>query len=120
MADQSAIDRVLKSLHWLGHDCFRLDSPAGHIYFDPFQLAGGPTAALILCSHEHFDHCVPEDIAKINGPQTVIVTEASRAKRLGASGLGPPHAPRGHRGRSRRRPNLCPDPGRQGSGGHPS
>jgi L-ascorbate metabolism protein UlaG (beta-lactamase superfamily) len=83
MAEQAAIDSLLKSLHWLGHDCFRLDSPAGAIYFDPYELAGGPTAALILCSHEHFDHCVPEDIAKIRGPRTVIVTEAQCAKKLG-------------------------------------
>ncbi|MFH1034489.1 MAG: MBL fold metallo-hydrolase [Pseudomonadota bacterium] len=84
MADQSAIDRVLKSLHWLGHDCFRLDSSAGSIYFDPYELQGGPTAALILSSHDHFDHCVPEDIAKIKGPGTIIVSEAQCAKKLGA------------------------------------
>jgi L-ascorbate metabolism protein UlaG (beta-lactamase superfamily) len=83
MADQSAIDRVLKSLHWLGHDSFRLDCSAGSIYFDPYELAGGPSAALILCSHEHFDHCVPEDIAKIKGPSTVIVSESQCAKKLG-------------------------------------
>ncbi|CAO0822612.1 MBL fold metallo-hydrolase [Desulfarculales bacterium] len=84
MADQSAIDRVVKSLHWLGHDCFRLDCSAGSIYFDPYELQGGPTAALILSSHDHFDHCMPEDIAKIQGPQTVILTEAQCAKKLGA------------------------------------
>ncbi len=84
MADQSAIDRVVKSLHWLGHDCFRLDCSAGSVYFDPYELEGGPTAALILSSHEHFDHCEPKDIAKIKGPHTVIVTETQCAKKLGA------------------------------------
>ncbi|MBI4798190.1 MAG: MBL fold metallo-hydrolase [Desulfarculus sp.] len=83
MADQSAIERQIKSLHWLGHDSFRLDSPAGAVYFDPYELKGGPLAALILCSHEHFDHCVPEDIAKIRGAKTVIVTEAQCAQKLG-------------------------------------
>ena len=87
MADQSAIERVLGSLHWLGHDCFRLDSPAGAVYFDPYELRGGPIAALILSSHDHFDHCVPEEVAKIRGPQTVIVTEAQCAQKLGGANL---------------------------------
>ena len=87
MADQSAIDRAMANLHWLGHDCFRLDSSVGPIYFDPFQLAGGPAAALILCSHDHFDHCVAEDIAKIRAPKTVIVTEANCATKLDGQGV---------------------------------
>ena len=87
MADQPAIDRAVANLHWLGHDCFRLDSSVGPIYFDPFQLAGGPTAALILCSHDHFDHCVAEDIAKIRDEKTVIVTEAHCAAKLGGAGV---------------------------------
>jgi L-ascorbate metabolism protein UlaG (beta-lactamase superfamily) len=87
MADQPAIERTLASLHWLGHDCFRLDSSAGPVYFDPFQLAGGPVAALILASHDHFDHCVAEDIAKIRGPRTVIVTEPACAAKLGGTGV---------------------------------
>lgn len=87
MADQSAIDHAVANLHWLGHDCFRLDSSVGPIYFDPFQLAGGPVARLILCSHEHFDHCVAEDIAKIRDAKTVIVTEANCAAKLGPQGV---------------------------------
>jgi len=82
MADKAAIDRMVESLHWLGHDAFRLDTAAGAIYFDPFEIKGGPLAALILVSHEHYDHCSPEDIAKIKGPDTVIVTEADSAKKL--------------------------------------
>lgn len=82
MADQAAIDRMAESLHWLGHDAFRLDTPAGAIYFDPFEISDGPQAALILISHDHYDHCSPEDIAKIQGPDTVIVTEADSAKKL--------------------------------------
>jgi L-ascorbate metabolism protein UlaG (beta-lactamase superfamily) len=66
---------------WLGHDTFRID--AGKIiYFDPYQIAAGPTADVILVSHDHFDHCSPEDIKKIQGPQTIIVTEKDAAKKL--------------------------------------
>jgi len=66
---------------WLGHDGFRINA-SRTIYFDPYQIAGGPVADLILVSHEHFDHCSPEDIQKIQGPQTIIVTEKDCAKKL--------------------------------------
>jgi L-ascorbate metabolism protein UlaG (beta-lactamase superfamily) len=82
MADQAAIDKVVKDLHWLGHDCFRLDRPQGPIYFDPYEIKGGPTAALILVSHDHFDHCSTDDLAKISGPDTIIITEPESAAKL--------------------------------------
>lgn len=82
MADQAALEKVVGALHWLGHDTFRLDSSAGPIYFDPYELSGGPTAAIVLCSHDHFDHCVPGDVAKVQGEDTVIITEADCAAKL--------------------------------------
>lgn len=82
MADQAAIDKVVSNLHWLGHDTFRLDRPQGAIYFDPYEITAGPQAALILISHDHFDHCVPEDVAKIQGEDTVILTESDSAGKL--------------------------------------
>ena len=66
---------------WLGHDGFRIDAEK-MIYVDPYQIEGGPVADLILITHEHFDHCSPEDIAKIQGPETVIITEKDSAKKL--------------------------------------
>ncbi len=66
---------------WLGHDGFRIDAEKT-IYVDPYQIEGGPVADLILITHEHFDHCSPEDVAKIQGPETVIVTEKDSAKKL--------------------------------------
>jgi len=68
------IDDFSKRIHWLGHDGFRIDA-SKTIYFDPFQIVGGPKADLIFITHEHFDHCSPEDVSKIQGPDTVIVTE---------------------------------------------
>ncbi|MBW2707894.1 MAG: MBL fold metallo-hydrolase [Deltaproteobacteria bacterium] len=70
-----------KKIHWLGHDGFRIDSEK-IIYFDPYQIEAGPRADLILISHDHFDHCSPEDVAKIQGPETIIVTEKDSAEKL--------------------------------------
>jgi L-ascorbate metabolism protein UlaG (beta-lactamase superfamily) len=75
------VKEVAKKLNWLGHDGFRIDTTKT-IYFDPYQISGGPKADLILISHDHFDHCSPDDIAKIQQPETVIVTEKIAAKKL--------------------------------------
>lgn len=72
---------VLKKIHWLGHDGFRIDSEK-IIYFDPYQIKTAVPADIIFISHEHFDHCSEEDVRKIQKPDTVIVTDAVTAKKL--------------------------------------
>ena len=75
------IEETAKKIVWLGHDCFRIDGDK-IVYFDPYQISPGTKADLILVTHEHFDHCSPGDIAKIQKPETVIVTEKDAAKKL--------------------------------------
>lgn len=75
------IQDMAKKIVWHGHDSFRIDA-AKTIYFDPYEISGGPKADLILISHEHFDHCSPDDVAKIQQSGTVIVTEKDSAKKL--------------------------------------
>ena len=76
------IEDVVKKINWLGHDTFRIDADK-IIYIDPFEIqSGGPQADLILITHEHFDHCSTEDVAKIQGDQTIIVTEKNSAEKL--------------------------------------
>jgi L-ascorbate metabolism protein UlaG (beta-lactamase superfamily) len=73
---------LLERLHWLGHASFRLDGPPT-IYFDPWRLKGQPPLAdVILISHEHHDHCSPQDVKRISGPRTVIVASHGAAKEL--------------------------------------
>ena len=71
---------VLKKIHWLGHDSFRLDADKT-IYIDPYQLrAGLPKADLILITHQHRDHFSPADIERLRKPGTSIVAIAKVAK----------------------------------------
>ncbi|MBA3071359.1 MAG: MBL fold metallo-hydrolase [Nitrospirae bacterium] len=72
---------MLKDIHWLGHDTFKITGEKV-IYTDPFKIKKADSADIILITHEHYDHCSPEDVKKIQGPNTVIVTVSDCAKKL--------------------------------------
>ncbi|MBU2514232.1 MBL fold metallo-hydrolase [bacterium] len=72
---------ILKYIKWLGHDSFCIDGGIT-IYIDPFQIQSGKKADLVLITHEHYDHCSPEDVAKIRTDETVIITEQKSAEKL--------------------------------------
>ncbi len=75
-------EKIVKSIHWLGHDSFRLDGPPV-LYFDPWRLDGDlPVADMVLVSHQHGDHCSPEDIQKVSGAHTVVVANTLAAEVL--------------------------------------
>ncbi len=72
---------LAKKIVWLGHDGFRIDARKT-VYIDPYQISDGPRADLILITHEHFDHCSPDDVAKIQHSGSVIITEKDSAAML--------------------------------------
>lgn len=73
---------MVENIHWLGHDSFRLEGEVT-IYIDPWKLPpNSPKADIILVTHEHYDHCSPEDVAKIQKADTVIVTIPAAARKL--------------------------------------
>jgi L-ascorbate metabolism protein UlaG (beta-lactamase superfamily) len=81
-AQDSNLKKMTFPIHWLGHDSFRIDGDKAVIYLDPFKIKEGPKADLILITHDHFDHCSPADVAKIQKTETVIVTVAQAAAKL--------------------------------------
>lgn len=74
----------VKQIHWLGHDSFRIDAQEAVIYIDPWHLQDAPAADIILITHDHHDHCSPEDVAKIRKADTVILTTQEAADKLPA------------------------------------
>lgn len=72
---------MVKNIHWLGHDTFKVIGEKV-IYTDPFKIKNKDKADIILITHEHYDHCSPEDIKKIQGPETIIITTPDCAKKL--------------------------------------
>lgn len=75
------LEDAVKKIHWLGHDAIRLEGST-IVYFDPFRITTTRPADLILISHDHSDHCSPEDVARIQRDDTTIVTDASSAGKL--------------------------------------
>ena len=75
------VEEMKNKIVWLGHDCFRIDA-SRCIYIDPYQIEDGKPADVILVTHDHFDHCSPEDVAKVQQPDTKIVTEKDSATKL--------------------------------------
>jgi L-ascorbate metabolism protein UlaG (beta-lactamase superfamily) len=76
------LNEMVGKIHWLGHDSFRIDAGLV-IYVDPYEIEPGVKADLILITHAHMDHCSPDDIAKIQKDDTIIVTEKESAAKLG-------------------------------------
>ena len=67
---------------WLGHDSFHIRNGTT-IIIDPFRLRSSPGMAdILLISHEHFDHMSPDDIRKVAGEKTTIVTTPAVKKEL--------------------------------------
>lgn len=73
--------KMVENIHWLGHDTFKIVGEKV-IYTDPFKLKKQDKADIVLITHEHYDHCSPEDIAKIQTDATIIVATPDCAGKL--------------------------------------
>jgi len=75
----------LENVTWLGHSGIRISGDK-IIYFDPFKINAGPAAAIILITHDHYDHFDPESISKITKSDTIIVGTENVCRRLNQAG----------------------------------
>ena len=78
----AAMESLLDKARWLGHDGFLFHAGAKVVVFDPFKVQAGQPADLVLVTHDHFDHCSPEDVAKFVGKGTVVLAPADCKAKL--------------------------------------
>ncbi len=65
----------------LTHACVRVRG-SKTIYFDPYNIDTDVKADIILITHEHYDHCSPEDIEKIIKEDTIIIASHQCKEKL--------------------------------------
>jgi L-ascorbate metabolism protein UlaG (beta-lactamase superfamily) len=91
---------LIDAVEWLGHSGFRVDAGGATIYIDPYRVADGPKADVILITHGHYDHFSPQDIERLSDGRTWLVAPAAVAERVGGQvasiapgeGVQPPSA----------------------------
>ncbi len=72
----------------LVHAAFRIEGAGLVIYIDPFQLRAAPRDGdIIICTHDHYDHCSPDDIRKVAKSDAVVVAPSNCAGKIRGLGL---------------------------------
>ena len=55
---------MIENITWLGHASFKIGDDKV-VYIDPWKLGRVEPADIILVTHSHYDHCSPQDVAKV-------------------------------------------------------
>ena len=80
----------MAELQTLGHASVKIKGAGEVIYIDPYQIPGGEEATIVLVTHDHFDHCSPEDVQKVASKETkVFAPPGCKAKLEGIGGFNP-------------------------------
>jgi len=72
-------------LERISHAAFKITDGKVVVYIDPFEVQGKPSDAdVVICTHDHYDHCSLKDIEKVAKEDTVIVASVNcRSKLVG-------------------------------------
>jgi L-ascorbate metabolism protein UlaG (beta-lactamase superfamily) len=74
--------RLVQNLQWLGHAGFLIRVAGKTVYIDPYRSPAGPSADLILITHDHFDHFSPDDVERLARKGTRVIAPARVTEQL--------------------------------------
>jgi L-ascorbate metabolism protein UlaG (beta-lactamase superfamily) len=77
-----AMTDFLDGVTWFRHSSLRIRRRGIEIHVDPWGVTEKGEADYILLTHPHYDNFSEEDIAKVRGPETVLVAPTSMRKQL--------------------------------------
>lgn len=72
----------LDGITWFRGSSVRIRRNGLEVHVDPIRLDEDSNADLILLTHPHYDNFSEDDIARVRGPETVLVAPASMKKLL--------------------------------------
>lgn len=85
------VNDLLRRISVNAHSSVRVQAGSTVIYIDPFALQEAPhDADLVFFTHDHFDHCSPEDVARVSREDTVFVLPQSSLEKTAAVTAGRP------------------------------
>ncbi len=76
------MNRMLDGVTWFRQSSIRIRRDGVEVHVDPWGLGEESRADYILLTHPHYDNFSEEDIARVRGPDTVLIAPASMKKQL--------------------------------------
>jgi L-ascorbate metabolism protein UlaG (beta-lactamase superfamily) len=70
---------MLQGFTWFRQSAYLWKGEGLTIYIDPWGVTAEDEADLVLITHAHSDHFLPDEITKVSGPRTKVVAPASFA-----------------------------------------
>lgn len=72
----------LDGVTWFRHSSIRVRQGDVEVHVDPWGVKGENHADYILLTHPHFDNFSEEDIARVRGPNTVVIAPSTMRRQL--------------------------------------
>jgi len=73
---------LLNGVTWFRQSSVRIRRAGVEIHVDPWGVSEESEADFILLTHPHYDNFSEEDIARVRGPETIVVAPHSMKKQL--------------------------------------
>ena len=73
---------MLEGITWFRQSSVRIRRSGIEMHVDPWGVSEESVANYILLTHPHYDNFSEDDIARVRGPDTIVIAPASMRKQL--------------------------------------